>query len=212
MSICSSIHWSIPPSLSSSILYPSLRPVICSFSHFVLFPFFIHPNCNQNILSSNLNWNEGTIIIILCSIYLINSFWSQNTRTRWKWNYQLSYCFISYHWFSVLITYKNNNYSLCLIHSDHRTLGPDGSGIEVIIGDKNSFDFSGKDVSGVLFQYPDTHGQIDDFSNLVEKAHEGKVCIVPHATFFFVNKYFFTPSQFFHSIITFSLLPSCILL
>ena len=32
------------------------------------------------------------------------------------------------------------------------TLGPDGEGLQVVIGDKESFDFSGQDVSGVLFQ------------------------------------------------------------
>ena len=58
---------------------------------------------------------------------------------------------------------------------DFSTLGPDGEGLEVIIGDKESFDFSNKDVSGVLFQYPDTNGRIDDFSDLVEKAHDVKV-------------------------------------
>jgi len=56
------------------------------------------------------------------------------------------------------------------------TLGPDGEGLQVIIGDKESFDFSNKDVSGVLFQYPDTNGKIDDFSDLVERAHDAKVC------------------------------------
>lgn len=56
------------------------------------------------------------------------------------------------------------------------TLGPDGEGLQVVIGDKESFDFSGQDVSGVLFQYPDTNGKIDDFSDLVKKAHDAKVC------------------------------------
>ena len=55
------------------------------------------------------------------------------------------------------------------------TLGPDGEGLEVIVGDRESFDFSNQDVSGVLFQYPDTNGNIIDFSNLVEKAHNAKV-------------------------------------
>ena len=55
------------------------------------------------------------------------------------------------------------------------TLGPDGDGLEVIIGDRESFDFSSEDVSGVLFQYPDTNGNIVDFSELVEKAHDAKV-------------------------------------
>ena len=45
----------------------------------------------------------------------------------------------------------------------------------MIVGDRESFDFSNQDVSGVLFQYPDTNGNIIDFSNLVEKAHNAKV-------------------------------------
>ncbi|KAI2664381.1 Glycine dehydrogenase (decarboxylating), mitochondrial [Labeo rohita] len=34
-------------------------------------------------------------------------------------------------------------------------------------------DFSGKDVSGVLFQYPDTEGRVEDFTALVDRAHKG---------------------------------------
>uniref|UniRef100_A0A3B3ZSA5 glycine dehydrogenase (aminomethyl-transferring) n=1 Tax=Periophthalmus magnuspinnatus TaxID=409849 RepID=A0A3B3ZSA5_9GOBI len=33
-------------------------------------------------------------------------------------------------------------------------------------------DFSGKDVSGVLFQYPDTDGRVEDFTALVDRAHK----------------------------------------
>ncbi|KAG8595572.1 hypothetical protein GDO81_001559 [Engystomops pustulosus] len=33
-------------------------------------------------------------------------------------------------------------------------------------------DFSGKDISGVLFQYPDTDGNIEDFAQLVDRAHQ----------------------------------------
>uniref|UniRef100_A0A8C2RW68 glycine dehydrogenase (aminomethyl-transferring) n=1 Tax=Capra hircus TaxID=9925 RepID=A0A8C2RW68_CAPHI len=36
----------------------------------------------------------------------------------------------------------------------------------------HEMDFSGKDVSGVLFQYPDTEGKVEDFTELVERAHE----------------------------------------
>lgn len=36
-------------------------------------------------------------------------------------------------------------------------------------------DFTGKDVSGVLFQYPDTDGQVEDFTALVDRAHQGGV-------------------------------------
>lgn len=36
-------------------------------------------------------------------------------------------------------------------------------------------DFSGKDVSGVLFQYPDTNGKVEDFTQLVDRAHQNGV-------------------------------------
>jgi hypothetical protein len=36
----------------------------------------------------------------------------------------------------------------------------------------HEMDFSGKDVSGVLFQYPDTEGKVEDFTELVERANE----------------------------------------
>ena len=39
-------------------------------------------------------------------------------------------------------------------------------------------DFSGDDVGGVLLQYPDTNGNIQDYSDLVEKAHKHGVCPV----------------------------------
>lgn len=41
----------------------------------------------------------------------------------------------------------------------------------------HEMDFSGKDVCGVLFQYPDTEGRVEDFSELVDRAHKGGVCI-----------------------------------
>uniref|UniRef100_A0AAQ5ZKZ4 glycine dehydrogenase (aminomethyl-transferring) n=1 Tax=Amphiprion ocellaris TaxID=80972 RepID=A0AAQ5ZKZ4_AMPOC len=37
----------------------------------------------------------------------------------------------------------------------------------------HEMDFSGKDVSGVLFQYPDTDGRVEDFTALVDRAHKG---------------------------------------
>uniref|UniRef100_A0A5F8H1M2 Glycine cleavage system P protein n=1 Tax=Monodelphis domestica TaxID=13616 RepID=A0A5F8H1M2_MONDO len=36
----------------------------------------------------------------------------------------------------------------------------------------HEMDFSGKDVSGVLFQYPDTEGNVEDFAELVDRAHQ----------------------------------------
>lgn len=39
----------------------------------------------------------------------------------------------------------------------------------------HEMDFSEKDVSGVLFQYPDTEGKIEDFTGLVDRAHQNGV-------------------------------------
>lgn len=39
----------------------------------------------------------------------------------------------------------------------------------------HEMDFSGKDVSGVLVQYPDTDGRVEDFTALVDRAHKGGV-------------------------------------
>jgi glycine cleavage system pyridoxal-binding protein P len=36
----------------------------------------------------------------------------------------------------------------------------------------HEMDFSGKDVCGVLFQYPDTEGKVEDFTELVDRAHQ----------------------------------------
>ncbi|OXA57927.1 Glycine dehydrogenase (decarboxylating), mitochondrial [Folsomia candida] len=44
-------------------------------------------------------------------------------------------------------------------------------GMEIFLGNVNNFDFSNRDVSGVLFQYPDTDGNIMDFTEVVHKAH-----------------------------------------
>ena len=49
--------------------------------------------------------------------------------------------------------------------------------MEVIVGDHHDFDFTNGDVSGVLFQYPDTNGKVEDFTDLVERAHAGKVVL-----------------------------------
>ena len=42
--------------------------------------------------------------------------------------------------------------------------------------DRNTVDFSSEDVAGILFQYPDTEGTIDDFHDLVESAKKHGVC------------------------------------
>ncbi|OWK01274.1 GLDC [Cervus elaphus hippelaphus] len=46
------------------------------------------------------------------------------------------------------------------------------SGVLIELKLPREMDFSRKDVSGVLFQYPDTEGKVEDFTELVERAHE----------------------------------------
>uniref|UniRef100_A0A3Q3NIX3 glycine dehydrogenase (aminomethyl-transferring) n=1 Tax=Labrus bergylta TaxID=56723 RepID=A0A3Q3NIX3_9LABR len=46
-------------------------------------------------------------------------------------------------------------------------------GVKTVLKLPHEMDFSGKDVSGVLFQYPDTDGKVEDFTALVDRAHKG---------------------------------------
>ncbi|MDI1320241.1 MAG: glycine dehydrogenase (aminomethyl-transferring), partial [bacterium] len=50
--------------------------------------------------------------------------------------------------------------------------------VSVVVGDHRAYDFAGK-VFGVLVQYPDTTGSIQDFAAFFEKAHAaGALCVV----------------------------------
>uniref|UniRef100_A0A3P8WDW6 glycine dehydrogenase (aminomethyl-transferring) n=1 Tax=Cynoglossus semilaevis TaxID=244447 RepID=A0A3P8WDW6_CYNSE len=46
-------------------------------------------------------------------------------------------------------------------------------GVQTELKLPHQMDFSGKNVSGVLFQYPDTDGKVEDFTELVDRAHKG---------------------------------------
>ncbi|GIX69252.1 glycine dehydrogenase [Caerostris extrusa] len=46
-------------------------------------------------------------------------------------------------------------------------------GVRVIVTDFKDVDLTKKDHSGILFQYPDTEGRIEDFTELVEQCHKG---------------------------------------
>lgn len=48
-------------------------------------------------------------------------------------------------------------------------------GLNVVVGDAKKEDFTNKNYSGVLIQYPDTNGEIYDYTNLVAKAHQNGV-------------------------------------
>ncbi|XP_064386896.1 glycine dehydrogenase (decarboxylating), mitochondrial-like [Halichondria panicea] len=56
-------------------------------------------------------------------------------------------------------------------------------GVEVVESDFRDFDFSSGQVCGVLLQYPNTDGQINDYSQVIEKAHgQEKKAMVAMAT------------------------------
>lgn len=48
-------------------------------------------------------------------------------------------------------------------------------GVKTVLKLPHEMDFSGKDVTGVLFQYPDTDGRVEDFTALVDRAHKAGV-------------------------------------
>ena len=48
-------------------------------------------------------------------------------------------------------------------------------GVEVIVAEFREMDFSNNDISGVLFQYPDTEGSIHSFAELVHRARASGV-------------------------------------
>jgi|TARA_B100000683_G_scaffold93836_1_gene92616 glycine dehydrogenase len=57
----------------------------------------------------------------------------------------------------------------------------EGLGLEAIVGDENSFDYTAKDVCGVLVQYPATDGAIIDYKPIVSKAHDNGIRVVAAA-------------------------------
>lgn len=67
--------------------------------------------------------------------------------------------------------------TIALIETRGRTLGPDGEGLEIIVTEKENFDLSNKDVSGIIIQYPDTYGSIVDYTELTERAHHAKALV-----------------------------------
>ena len=51
----------------------------------------------------------------------------------------------------------------------------DHLGVQTVVDDFHNFDLSSGNVCGVLVQYPNTDGQINDFSEMIDEAHNNKV-------------------------------------
>lgn len=54
----------------------------------------------------------------------------------------------------------------------------DGFDLNVVVADVKDFDYSGKDVCGVLVQYPGTEGEILDYTDFIRNAHANGVKVV----------------------------------
>lgn len=53
----------------------------------------------------------------------------------------------------------------------------DSLGLTVEAGNIHEVDFSNRDIAGALFQYPDTEGNIEDITKVIEHAHSHGVSI-----------------------------------
>ncbi|KAG5190576.1 glycine dehydrogenase [Tribonema minus] len=51
-------------------------------------------------------------------------------------------------------------------------------GLEIVVGDADSVDFSGKDFCGALVQYPTTFGDVQDYAAFTKRAHAGQALVV----------------------------------
>ena len=55
-------------------------------------------------------------------------------------------------------------------------------GVEVVVGDYQEFDVAGEGVCGVLVQYPNTEGSVEDYAALIREASKANVrglCLFP---------------------------------
>lgn len=62
-------------------------------------------------------------------------------------------------------------------------------GLKVVVLPPEKMDFSGHDVSGVLVQYPDTEGNLIDYSDIFAKAHEHGVSLILFITCIYLKYY-----------------------
>lgn len=83
-----------------------------------------------------------------------------------------------------VITRYNKRPRLLVSHNVHpQTLSvvqtrADSLGLAVDVADISQADFSSRQYAGVLFQYPDTSGDLCDFTDIVQRAHAEGVSVV----------------------------------
>lgn len=66
----------------------------------------------------------------------------------------------------MLLSDKLHPQTISVVETRSKSLG-----LEIEVGNVFNFDFSNHEIAGVLFQYPDTEGNVMDFSKVVEDAH-----------------------------------------
>lgn len=78
----------------------------------------------------------------------------------------LSLCYRHNKRTKMLLSDKLHPQTISVVETRSKSLG-----IEIEVGNVFDFDFTNHDIAGVLFQYPDTEGNVMDFSKVVEDAH-----------------------------------------
>ncbi|XP_066154091.1 glycine dehydrogenase (decarboxylating), mitochondrial [Euwallacea fornicatus] len=78
----------------------------------------------------------------------------------------LSLCFRHNKRRKMLVSDKLHPQTISVVQTRLSSLG-----LEVQVVDVFKSDFSNRDIAGVLFQYPDTEGNVQDFSSVAEEAH-----------------------------------------
>lgn len=51
-------------------------------------------------------------------------------------------------------------------------------GVQVVVGDHNELDVTDPELYGILLQYPATNGSVENYSSLIEAAHENQIHVV----------------------------------
>ncbi|KAK9890806.1 hypothetical protein WA026_012150 [Henosepilachna vigintioctopunctata] len=119
------------------------------------------PEISQGRLESFLNYQ--TMVSELTGLEVSNaSLLDEGTAAAEA----LSLCYRQNKRKKMFLSDKLHPQTISVVETRSRSLG-----LEIEVGNVFAFDFSNHDVAGVLFQYPDTEGNVLDFTKLVEEAH-----------------------------------------
>lgn len=114
------------------------------------------------------------------------------------------YCYIYIYNFLHNIIYhipyrKNNRNAIFLSDSLHPQTTcviktrASSLGLQIFQGDAQKIDFSEREYAGIVMQYPDTNGEIQDFSDTIAAAHSSGVRLFTYSLF--VSTFLFTTNN-----------------